>query len=65
MLLVPHVQVPESQWSNNTCLGYAILGAQNLGYSQDQIKELVRAINSEFDITSIEEAIVVYELLPY
>jgi len=64
-LLAPHVQVPESRWSNNACLGYAILGAQRLGFSQKQIKELVRAINGEFDLTSLEEATVVYELSPY
>jgi Holliday junction resolvasome RuvABC DNA-binding subunit len=64
-LLAPHVQVPESRWNNSTCLGYAILGAQRLGYSQSQIKELVRAIYSEFDQTSFEEATVVYELSPY
>jgi hypothetical protein len=64
-LLAPHVQVPESRWSNIPCLGYAILGAQRLGYSQKQIKDLVRAINGEFDLTSLEEATVVYELSPY
>ncbi|GMK39113.1 hypothetical protein PCCS19_21670 [Paenibacillus sp. CCS19] len=64
-LLAPHVQVPESRWSNNACLGYAILGAQRLGYSQKQLKELVSAIYSEFDLTSLEEATVVYELSPY
>ncbi|WP_079913062.1 hypothetical protein [Paenibacillus sp. 32352] len=64
-LLAPHVQLPESRWSNSACLGYAILGAQRLQFSQKQIKDLVRAINGEFDLTSIEEATVVYELSPY
>ncbi|RUS44559.1 hypothetical protein ELR57_22515 [Cohnella sp. AR92] len=64
-LLSPHVQVPESRWSNSACLGYAILGMNRLNFSQTQIKELIRAINSEFDQSSIEEAIVVYELSPY
>jgi hypothetical protein len=64
-LLASHVHVPESRWSNSACLGYAILGAQRLGYSQNQVKELVRAIYSEFDLTSINEATVVYELSPY
>ncbi|TDF94867.1 hypothetical protein E1757_22220 [Paenibacillus piri] len=64
-MLAPHFQVPESRWSNSACLGYAILGAQRLGYSQNQIKELVRAVYSEFDLTSIAEATVVYELSPY
>ena len=53
------------KWSNNACLGYAILGAQRLGYSEEQTKELIRAINSEFDWTTIEEARMVYERSPY
>jgi hypothetical protein len=37
-------------------LGYVIFGAQNLGYSEEQTKQLVRAIYSEFDWKSVEEA---------
>lgn len=32
------------EWSNNACLGYAIMGAKKLGYSEEEIKKLVRAI---------------------
>lgn len=64
-LLAHDILVTESQWSNNACLGYAILGAQRLGYSQTQIKELVIAIYGEFDLTSINEAKEVCELSPY
>jgi Holliday junction resolvasome RuvABC DNA-binding subunit len=64
-LLDPKFQDPENKWSNSACLGYTILGAARLGYSQKQIKELVRAVNSEFDQSSIVEATVVYELSPY
>lgn len=55
----------QGDWSNNACLGYAILGAQKLGYSEEQIKQLVRAIYSEFDWKSVEEARTVYEQSPY
>ncbi|KZE78234.1 hypothetical protein AV654_19630 [Paenibacillus elgii] len=52
-------------WSNNACLGYAILGAKLLGYSEEQTKELVRAIYSEFDWKTVEEARTEYEKSPY
>ena len=53
------------EWSNNACLGYAILGAKKLGYSEEQIEALVRAIYSGFDWVSIEEAKEVYSKSPY
>lgn len=46
----------ESEWDNYACLGYAIKGAEKLGYSHDEIKKLVRAIYSQFDMTSVPEA---------
>lgn len=55
----------QDDWSNNACLGYAILGAKRLGYSEEQTKKLIRAIYSVFDETSIEEARKVYENSPY
>ncbi|MFN7137964.1 MAG: hypothetical protein ACK4UN_01350, partial [Limisphaerales bacterium] len=55
----------EGDWSNNACLGYAILGAQKLGYSEEQLGKLVRAIYSEFDRKSIDEAREVYNQSPY
>ncbi|MEK4449442.1 MULTISPECIES: hypothetical protein [Paenibacillus] len=63
-LLTPHVQVPESRWSNSACLGYVILGVQRLGYSQSKIKELVSSIYSETGHSNIN-ATVIYELSPY
>lgn len=53
------------EWSNNACLGYAIMGAKKLGYSEEQIKELVRAIYGEFDWKTVEEAKEVYNKSPY
>jgi Holliday junction resolvasome RuvABC DNA-binding subunit len=46
----------QGNWSNNACLGYAILAAKSLGYTEEQTNELVRAIKGEFDLKTIEEA---------
>lgn len=53
-------QTPENDWSNNASLGYTILGAKKLGYTDEQICQLVKAIYSEFDCKSVEEAKEVY-----
>lgn len=63
--LISQEQSPESRWSNNASLGYAILGAKKLGYSEEQIGKLIRAIYSEFDWKSVEEAKEVYNRSPY
>lgn len=63
--LIGREQSPESRWSNNSCLGYAILGAQKLGYDEEQIQKLVRAIYGQFDSKSVEESKAVYEQSPY
>jgi hypothetical protein len=55
----------QGDWSNNACLGYAILGAQALGLSEVQTKQFVRAIYREFDFKTVEEAQKVYEQSPY
>jgi len=55
----------QGDWSNNACLGYAILGAKELGYSDEEIKKLVRAINRAFNHKTIEEARQEYENSPY
>ncbi|HAJ4038279.1 TPA: DUF2239 family protein [Escherichia coli] len=54
--LVWESQSSESEWSNNACLGYAILGAKKLGYDDEQIEDLVRAIYREFDFKTVDEA---------
>jgi hypothetical protein len=54
--LINQEQSPEGRWSNNACLGYAILGAEKIGYSEGQIQQLVRAIYGEFDMKSVDEA---------
>lgn len=53
------------QWSNNACLGYAIMGANKLGYTEKQTQDLVRVIYSEFDFKSVEEAKTTYEQSSY
>lgn len=63
--LINREQSPESRWSNNACLGYAILGAQKLGYSEEQLKQLVRGIYSQFDWKSVDEAKEIYNKSPY
>lgn len=63
--LISHEQSPEREWSNNACLGYVIQGTKKLGFSEEQTKQLVRAIYSEFDRKSVEEAKDVYNQSPY
>lgn len=54
--LVWEAQSPESEWNNYACLGYAIAGAKKLGYDDEKIHGLVRAIYGEFDWKSVPEA---------
>lgn len=63
--LIWEKQSPESEWSNGTCLGYAILGAKKLGYKDEQIHELVKAIYGEFDLKSVDEAKEIYNKSSY
>lgn len=63
--LVWEAQSSENEWSNNACLGYAILGAEKLGYSEKQIKELTRAIYGAFDMKSLDEAKDIYSQSSY
>lgn len=51
-------------WSNNACLGYAILGAKGLKYSDEQITQLVSSMRTEFDWETIDEAKQAYEKSP-
>lgn len=53
------------EWSNNACLGYAILGAEKLKYSEEQTRKLVRSMYGVFDLTSVEEAREVYNKSSY
>ena len=55
----------ESEWDNYACLGYAILGAQKIGLSEEKTNELIRAIHGEFDWKSVEQANKVYRESDY
>lgn len=55
----------ESEWSNYACLGYAIKGLEDLSYGEDEIKKIIRAISSTFDMTSVPEAEKIYTKSPY
>lgn len=63
--LIGQEQSPEGRWSNNACLGYAILGAKKLGYDEEQIGKLIKAIYSEFDWKSVDQAKEIYNRSPY
>lgn len=63
--LVWEAQSPESEWNNYACLGYAIAGAEKLGYDDEKIRELVRAIYGEFDWKSVPAAEKIYKESDY
>lgn len=63
--LINQEQSPESRWDNNACLGYALLGAKALGYREEDIKVLTRAIYNQFDIISVTEAKEKYNKSPF
>lgn len=50
----------ESEWSNYAALGYVIAGAKKLGYDDEKINELIRAIRGEFDWKSVPDAEKIY-----
>lgn len=52
----------ESQdiWSNAAAKGYAIRAAQDIGLTEQQIKELLNALRYAFDVMTVEEAEQVY-----
>lgn len=58
--LVWEAQSPENEWNNYACLGYAIAGAKKLGYDDEKIHELVRAIYGEFDWKTVPAAEKIY-----
>lgn len=53
------------EWSNNACLGYIILGADSLKFKEEQTKSIIRAVRSNFDFVSVEEARTLYNKSPY
>ena len=55
----------EEPWRNSACFGYAILGAKNLSYTDDQIKALTRSMQSQFGRTTVSEATETYNRSPF
>lgn len=53
------------QWSNQSALGYAIMAAERLGWSEEQIQQLVRSMQNRFDFKTLEEAAEHYRRSPY
>lgn len=64
-MLIESDMMNSEKWSNNAALGYAIFGAIDLGYTEEQTQELVRAIYRAFDFKTIEEAKQKYNNSPY
>lgn len=46
----------KSDWSNNACMGYAILSLEYLKYSKKEIQNIIDIMHSEFDETSVKGA---------
>lgn len=63
--LIDNAMWSQGDWSNNACQGYAVIAAKELGYSDDDIQKLVRAMYRSFDEKTIEDARAEYEKSPY
>lgn len=48
------------QWSNNSCLGYAIKAMENLKLDEETIKKVVSEMKYLFDVKTLEQAEEVY-----
>lgn len=53
------------EWSNQTCLGYAIMAAEQMGMKEEDIQILVRNMHNRFDFKTLEEAAEHYRKSPY
>ncbi|MDP4093953.1 MAG: RuvA C-terminal domain-containing protein [Bacillota bacterium] len=45
----------DEPWSNSACCGYVMFAAKSLGYSKEQIRELISALNAAFGNHTVEE----------
>jgi len=63
--LVWEAQSPENTWNNYAALGYAIAGAKKIGFDDEKIHELVKAIYGEFDWKTILDAEKLYRESDY
>lgn len=50
------LSIDTDTWDNEACMGYAIISARNIGFSEEQIKELITEMKIEFDWKTINQA---------
>jgi hypothetical protein len=43
-------------WSNSACCGYVILACKNIGYTNQEIRSLLEAVNVAFGNYTIQQA---------
>ena len=43
-------------WSNAACCGYVLLACKNLGYTQQESRNLLKAVNAAFENYTIQQA---------
>ncbi|WP_285079154.1 hypothetical protein [Paenibacillus sp. UMB7766-LJ446] len=46
----------ENKWTNQSCLGYTIAAATQLGFSPEQIELLIGAMYDQLDTLTVTEA---------
>lgn len=46
----------DEQWSNAACCGYLIFACENLGYNEEQIRQLLKATEDIFNIKTVGQA---------
>lgn len=52
--------IAEDRWSNAACMGYVIKACQASGYPDEEISELLKALNTMFSNFTLEEAKSIY-----
>ncbi len=52
-------------WTNAACLGYVISALENLGYKQEDIRQITSEMRELFDWVSVDEAKDYYNGGPY
>jgi len=43
-------------WSNAACCGYVLLACKNLGYTKQESRNLLKAVNAAFENYTIQQA---------
>lgn len=54
-----------SIWTNNACLGYALMAMEDAGYDEAEIRKFIRLIKDAMEFTGVEEAEEHYNHSPY